>query len=66
MFPLYRYFQSESFNVRTKGECVELYDNGNRKYWSRWNNQAQCEANQGQWVMFSSYMEKAPGNSYYY
>ncbi|KAK3102065.1 hypothetical protein FSP39_008504 [Pinctada imbricata] len=57
---LCQHFQQESFNVKPKGECVELYGNGNRKYWSRWNNEAECTANGGQWIMFSSYMEKAP------
>ena len=42
---------------------MEKYGDGSRKHWSKWNNNAQCEANGGQWVEFSSYIEKAPRKS---
>lgn len=47
------HYTSNSFNVRPYGECKE--DKG----WSRWNNQADCEANGGQWVLLYNYLEKA-------
>lgn len=53
------YFQEGSFNRKAYGECVETYGDGSRKHWSKWNNAQECTANGGQWVVFSSYIEKA-------
>lgn len=39
---------------------MEEYGDGSRKHWSKWNNAQECTANGGQWVVFSSYIEKAP------
>ncbi|XP_071805956.1 protein DD3-3-like [Asterias amurensis] len=60
---LCEFYQSESYNVMQKHECVETYGNGNtgdRKHWSRWNNEAECTENGGQWLAFTNYLEKAP------
>ncbi|XP_022106441.1 protein DD3-3-like isoform X1 [Acanthaster planci] len=57
---LCEFYQSESFNVKTKYECVETYGNGQAKHWSRWNNEADCTENGGQWLAFTNYLEKAP------
>ncbi|XP_072175305.1 protein DD3-3-like [Diadema setosum] len=54
------YYQAESFNVKEKYECVEFYGNGQRKHASRYNNEADCTANDGQWLAFTNYLEKAP------
>lgn len=54
------HYQSKSFNVQPYHECVEEYDNGDRRHFSRWNNKAECEENGGQWILFSNYLEKAP------
>ncbi|XP_033116542.1 protein DD3-3-like [Anneissia japonica] len=51
--------QAESFNVQQYYECVEYYGNGQRKHWSRYNNQADCEANNGEWLAFTGYLETA-------
>ncbi|XP_054752094.1 protein DD3-3-like [Lytechinus pictus] len=57
------YYQAESFNVKEKYECVEYYtNNGQRKHASRYNNEADCTANDGEWLPFVNYLEKAPGN----
>lgn len=58
-----RYYEAGSFNVRPYDECVEKYDDGTRKFGSRWNNQQECEANGGQWIAFYNYLEKATGTS---
>lgn len=47
------HYTSKSFNVNPYGECKES------KGWSKWNNQADCVANGGQWVLLYSYLEKA-------
>lgn len=46
-------------------ECVEYYDNNNnqRKHASRYNNEADCTANDGEWLPFTNYLEKAPSKS---
>ncbi|XP_070559547.1 protein DD3-3-like [Ptychodera flava] len=56
------YYQQESFNVKKKYECIEYYNNGRTqvKHWSRWNNQQDCEDNDGDWLEFINYLEKAP------
>ncbi|XP_071809871.1 protein DD3-3-like [Asterias amurensis] len=54
------YYQSESYNVQQKYECVEQYPDGSgRKHWSRWNNEQDCTSNGGQWLAFTNYLEKA-------
>ncbi|XP_064604875.1 protein DD3-3-like [Liolophura sinensis] len=57
---LCRYYQSESFNVKDHGLCIETFHDGSIRKASRWNNKAQCEENSGQWEFFSNYLEKAP------
>ncbi|XP_071806105.1 protein DD3-3-like [Asterias amurensis] len=53
-------YQSESYNVQQKYECVEQYPDGTgRKHWSRWNNQQDCTSNGDQWLAFTNYLEKA-------
>ncbi|XP_071806094.1 protein DD3-3-like [Asterias amurensis] len=53
-------YQSASYNVQQKYECVEQYPNdAGRKHWSRWNNQQDCTSNGGQWLAFTNYLEKA-------
>ena len=37
---------------------MEKYGNGNRKHWSRYNNEADCTANGGEWLEFTNYLEK--------
>ncbi|XP_067684974.1 protein DD3-3-like [Haliotis asinina] len=54
------YYQTHSFNVQPKSECVEMYPDNTRRHFSRWNNQAECVANGGQWVELHNYLEKAP------
>ncbi|XP_072025685.1 LOW QUALITY PROTEIN: protein DD3-3-like [Amphiura filiformis] len=54
------YYKNESYNVKPKYECVEKYGNGNRKHWSRYNNEADCKANGGEWLAFTNYLEKHP------
>ncbi len=46
--------------MKPKYECVEEYNNGNRKHWSRYNNEADCTDNGGEWLMFTNYLEKHP------
>lgn len=53
------YFKKDSFNVKSKHLCVEKYDDKSFKHWSRWNNEKSCTANNGVWMKFSSYLEKA-------
>ncbi|XP_074661736.1 protein DD3-3-like isoform X2 [Tubulanus polymorphus] len=56
------HYQSNSFNVKPYGECVEFYPGTNTwKRGSRWNNFAECKANGGTWVDFYNYLEKKPG-----
>ncbi|XP_071960524.1 protein DD3-3-like [Antedon mediterranea] len=54
--------QGASYNVQPYYECVEFYNNARtqRKHWSRYNNQADCEANDGDWLPFTAYLETAP------
>ncbi|PIK57203.1 hypothetical protein BSL78_05902 [Apostichopus japonicus] len=55
------YYQTESFNVQSKYECVEYFDNAGNppRAYSRWNNQADCEENDGDWMEFYNFLEKA-------
>eukprot|EP00058_Branchiostoma_floridae_P021203 XP_002606693.1 hypothetical protein BRAFLDRAFT_72540 [Branchiostoma floridae] len=56
------YYKRESANSMAKYECVEFYNNARtqKKHWSRWNNQQDCEDNGGEWRAYYSYLEKAP------
>lgn len=56
------YYQSESFNVHSRYECVEYFDNGETqpRAYSRWNNEQDCTENGGDWTEFFNYLEKAP------
>lgn len=55
------YYKSKSFNTQMYHECVEFYTPGGaRRPYSKWNNQAQCTQNGGQWIQFSNFLEKAP------
>lgn len=56
------YYQTESFNVQSKYECVEYFDNNgnNPRAYSRWNNEADCTENGGDWTEFHNFLEKAP------
>ncbi|XP_078594985.1 protein DD3-3-like isoform X2 [Branchiostoma floridae x Branchiostoma japonicum] len=56
------YYKRESANSVAKYECVEFYNNARtqKKHWSRWNNQQDCEDNDGEWRAYYSYLEKAP------
>jgi len=55
------YYRSESFNVRSKWECVEKWEDGSAKHFSKHNNKDDCEAkkNNGEWLEFHNYLEKA-------
>jgi len=55
------YYQSESFNVKPKHECVEKWSSGNAKHYSRHNNEKDCKANGGEWLEFHNFLEKAAG-----
>lgn len=58
----FSYYKSKSFNTQMYHECVEFYTPGGaRRPYSKWNNQAQCTQNGGQWIQFSNFLEKAPG-----
>ena len=59
----FRFYQAESFNVKEKHECVEYYNNGDRKHASRYNNEEDCTENDGEWLAFSNFLEKAPRKS---
>ena len=52
-------FVKESFNVRPYHECVEFYSDNTRKHWSRYNNEKDCVKNNGKWIEFYNYLEKA-------
>ncbi len=49
----------ESFNMRPKHLCIEVYNDGTQKHWSKWNNQQDCQANNGKWIELHNYLEKA-------
>ncbi|EDV25347.1 uncharacterized protein TRIADDRAFT_55329 [Trichoplax adhaerens] len=58
---LCNWYQSESFNVKKQFECIENYPNSNNvRHRSRWNNEADCQSNGGQWIGFTNYLEYAP------
>ena len=56
---LCRYFRHESFNTRSKFQCLERYLDGGWKHWSRWNNKKDCLDNGGQWTELFNFLEKA-------
>lgn len=63
----FSYYKANSFNTQMYDECVEFYTpGGDRRPYSKWNNEAQCTANGGQWIKFSNYLEKAPGKKFAY
>ncbi|XP_065673651.1 protein DD3-3 isoform X2 [Hydra vulgaris] len=51
------YYTSESFNIKSKYECVEMFDEKNVKHYSKFNNQKDCEAAGKQWLEFNNYLE---------
>lgn len=55
------YYQSESFNQKSKFLCIEFYSNDmdKQKHWSKWNNKDECQQNGGKWTEFYNYLEKA-------
>lgn len=55
-----KYYQKESFNVKTRWECVEKFTNGPTKHYSKYNNQAECVTNGGQWLEFTQNLEVMP------
>lgn len=54
------YYEENSFNRKPYGECVEKYSNNRRKYFSQFNNPADCEENEGTWTEYYSFLELAP------
>ena len=61
MVYIYSHYQDKSFNVQQYHHCVEYWPSGNRKHYSKWNNEAECTENNGDWILFSNYLEKATG-----
>jgi hypothetical protein len=54
------YYQKESYNVKSKFECVENWPKTTKKkHYSRYNNKIECEAKNGVWTEFHNYLEKA-------
>ena len=53
------YYQKESFNVKSKHMCIEFYNDGKPKHWSKWNNELDCLKNNGKWLELYNYLEKA-------
>ncbi|CAF1577115.1 unnamed protein product, partial [Didymodactylos carnosus] len=51
------FYQQDSFNVKPRYECIKI-QNGTRTS-SKFNNQAQCIADNSQWLLLYSYLEKA-------
>ncbi|KAI6646505.1 Protein DD3-3-like [Oopsacas minuta] len=58
------YYQSESFNVKPKYLCREKFE-GTEIYrdTSKWNNEAECIANAGEWLDFYNYLEIDEGRN---
>jgi hypothetical protein len=52
------YYQTESFNVKPRYECIEV--NNNLRTSTKYNNEGNCTANNGRWLLLYSYLEKAP------
>ena len=57
---VFSYYEENSFNRKPYGECVEKYSNNRRKYFSQFNNPADCEENEGTWTEYYSFLELAP------
>ncbi|XP_028416852.1 protein DD3-3-like [Dendronephthya gigantea] len=57
-----KYYQEESFNTKTKGECLQYYPSkaDGFQHYSAYNNKRDCEKNQGFWVAYSNYLEEYP------
>lgn len=53
----FSYYQTESFNVKPRYDCIETKNNA--RIPSKYNNEANCTANGGQWLPVYSYLEKA-------
>ena len=59
---LYSYFRANSFNVRSKHECLEnWFSSDKKKHYSSANNQADCEERGGQWTEIFNYLERLTG-----
>ncbi|CAF1590822.1 unnamed protein product [Adineta ricciae] len=52
------YYQTESFNVKPRYECIETKNDVRTS--TKYNNEANCTANGGKWLLVYSYIEKAP------
>jgi len=57
----FSFYQTESFNVQPRYDCIET-QNGVRTS-TKYNNQVNCTANGGKWLLLYSYLEKAPGTN---
>ena len=55
-----RKIKMDLFLSRHLGECVEKFDGGETRHYSKYNRQETCEENGGEWLMFHNYLEKAP------
>jgi hypothetical protein len=53
------FYQQESFNVKPRYDCIQT--NNNIRTSTKYNNEANCTANNGTWLLVYSYLEKAPG-----
>jgi len=49
---------SESFNVKSKHECVEEFSDGEPSHYSRAETKANCDARGGEWLEFHNFLEK--------
>jgi len=58
---VFSYYQKESFNVKPRYDCIQIKDGVRTS--SKYNNQVQCTASGGQWLLLYSYLEKAPGKN---
>ncbi|XP_065067398.1 protein DD3-3-like isoform X2 [Rhopilema esculentum] len=54
------FYQSESFNVRPRHECIEKDSTGQYMLSSKYNNQKECESKGGEWLDFYNFLERAP------
>ena len=55
------YYNTESFNVKPKGECMQKYPAQTRyyKHDSIYNNKFDCESHGGEWINYYNYLEEA-------
>ena len=60
------HYKTKSFNTHPYHQCVEFWPSGNRKSWSQYNNKAECEENDGKWILFHNYLEKANSKQYFF